>query len=135
MNGTLNVPEAIRFLKLDTKFYNASTSECFGNTETMPADENTAFKPCSPYGVAKAAAYWLVSNYRQSYNVFACSGILFNHKSPLRPSRFVTQKIMRGAIDVAQKKAEVLELGNLRIAAIGAGRRNTLRPCGGCCNK
>ena len=115
LNGTLNVLEAIRFLKLDTKLYNASTSECFGNTGTTPADENTAFKPCSPYGVAKAAAYWLVSNYRQSYNVFACSGILFNHESPLRPSRFVTQKVIRGVIDVAQKKAELLELGNLQI--------------------
>jgi GDPmannose 4,6-dehydratase len=115
LSGTLNVLEAIRFLKFDTKFYNASTSECFGNTGPTPADENTAFKPCSPYGVAKAAAYWLVSNYRQSYNVFASSGILFNHESPLRPSRFVTQKIVRGAIDVAQKKAKVLELGNLRI--------------------
>ena len=113
--GTLNVLEAIRFLKLDTKLYNASTSECFGNTGTTPADENTAFKPCSPYGVGKAAAYWLVSNYRQSYNVFACSGILFNHKSPLRPSRFVTQKVVRGVIDVARKKAELLELGNLQI--------------------
>jgi GDPmannose 4,6-dehydratase len=113
--GTLNVLEAMRFLETDTKLYNASTSECFGDTGTTPADETTAFKPCSPYGVAKAAAYWLVSNYRQAYNLFACSGILFNHESPLRPSRFVTQKIVRGAIDVAEKNAEILELGNLQI--------------------
>jgi GDPmannose 4,6-dehydratase len=113
--GTLNVLEAIRFLRIDARLYNASTSECFGDTGTTPADETTAFKPCSPYGVAKAAAYWLVSNYRQSYNLFACSGILFNHESPFRPSRFVTQKIVRGAVDVAEKNAEVLELGNLKI--------------------
>jgi GDPmannose 4,6-dehydratase len=115
LGGTLNVLEAIRFLRTDARLYNASTSECFGDTGTTPADETTAFKPCSPYGVGKAAAHWLVSNYRQSYNLFACSGILFNHESPLRPSRFVTQKIVRGAVDVAEKKAKVLELGNLQI--------------------
>ena len=113
--GTLNVLEAVRFLGIDAKLYNASTSECFGDTGIMPADETTAFKPCSPYGVAKAAAYWLVSNYRQCYRLFACSGILFNHESPFRPARFVTQKIVRGAVDVAQKNAEIIELGNLQI--------------------
>jgi GDPmannose 4,6-dehydratase len=113
--GTLNLLEAVRFLGIDTKLYSASTSECFGNTGITPADEITAFRPCSPYGVAKAAAYWLVSNYRQCYGLFACSGILFNHESPLRPARFVTQKIVRGAVDVAQKNAEILELGNLQI--------------------
>jgi GDPmannose 4,6-dehydratase len=113
--GTLNVLAAIRFLGIDTKLYNACTSECFGDTDITPADETTAFRPCSPYGVAKAAAYWLVSDYRQSYRLFACSGILFNHESPLRPARFVTQKIVRGVVDVAQKNAEILELGNLQI--------------------
>jgi GDPmannose 4,6-dehydratase len=113
--GTLNILEVVRFLAIDTKLYNAATSECFGDTGKTPADETTAFRPCSPYGVAKAAAYWLVSNYRQSYGLFACSGILFNHESPLRPARFVTQKIVRGVVDVAQKNAEILELGNLQI--------------------
>ena len=113
--GTLNILEAVRFFGIDAKLYSACTSECFGDTGATPADETTAFKPCSPYGVAKAAAYWLVSNYRQAYHLFACSGILFNHESPLRPAQFVTQKIVRGVVDVAQKNAEVLELGNLQI--------------------
>lgn len=116
VNGTINILEAIRVLGLPTRFYNASSSECLGNTLESPADENTPFRPCSPYGVGKAASYWLVANYRAAYNLFACSGILFNHESPLRPARFVTQKIIRGAVDVAQGKAETLELGNLAVA-------------------
>lgn len=113
--GTINILEALRFLKLDARFYNAASSECFGNTE-QPADEETAFRPRSPYGVGKAAAFWAVANYRESYDLFACSGILFNHESPLRPSRFVTQKIIMGAADIAAGLRAQLALGNLSIA-------------------
>lgn len=113
--GTINILEAMRFLKLDARFYNAASSECFGNTE-QPADELTAFRPRSPYGVGKAAAFWAVANYRESYELFACSGILFNHESPLRPARFVTQKIIVGAADIAAGISDRLELGNLSIA-------------------
>ena len=113
--GTLNILECIRFLKLPARFYNATSGEVFGNTET-PADETTPFRPRSPYGVAKSTAFWTVANYRESYGIFACSGILFNHESPLRPSRFVTQKIVRGAVDIAEKRAEKLTLGNLDVS-------------------
>ena len=115
ISSTINILEAIRFLGLETRFYNACSSECFGNTEA-PADESTPFHPRSPYGVGKAASFWAVANYREAYGLFACSGILFNHESPLRPTRYVTQKIIRGAADIAGGKAESLELGALSIA-------------------
>lgn len=114
--GTVNILEAIRFLGLGTRFYNASSSECFGNTGHLPADEMRAFHPRSPYGVGKSAAYWAIANYRESYNLFACSGILFNHESELRPARYVTQKIVRGAADIAEGKTDVLRLGELSIS-------------------
>lgn len=113
--GTLNILECLRFLKLPARFYNATSGEVFGNTE-MPADENTPFRPRSPYGVAKSTAFWTVANYRESYGIFACSGILFNHESPLRPARFVTQKIVRGAVDIADRKSDRLTLGNIDVA-------------------
>ena len=113
--GTLNILECLRFLKLPARFYNATSGEVFGNTET-PADENTPFRPRSPYGVAKSTAFWTVANYRESYGIFACSGILFNHESPLRPARFVTQKIVRGAVDIADRTADKLTLGNIDVA-------------------
>jgi GDPmannose 4,6-dehydratase len=116
MHGTINVMEAMRFLALDSRFYNASSSECFGNTWHEPADETTEFRPRSPYAVAKAAAFWAVSNYREAYGLFACSGILFNHESPLRPMRYVTQKIVRGAVDIAEGKLDVLELGAINLS-------------------
>ena len=116
VNGTINILEAVRMLELPTRIYNASSSECLGNTLDGPADENTPFRPCSPYGVGKAASHWLVANYRAAYNLYACSGILFNHESPLRPARFVTQKIIRGAVDVAQGKSTSLVLGNINVA-------------------
>lgn len=115
VNGTVNILESIRLLKIDTRLYNASSSESFGDTTEGPANEKTPFNPRSPYGIAKAAAHWLVSNYREAYGLFACSGILFNHESPLRPARFVTQKVVRGAFDIAQGKADSLSLGNLDI--------------------
>src|SRR5437773_2162001 len=90
--GTLNMLETLRRLGGRVRFYNAGSSECFGDTGTHAANEQTAFRPKSPYGVAKAAAISLVANYRESYGLFACPGLLFNHESPLRPSRFVTRK-------------------------------------------
>lgn len=113
--GTLNLLEAIRFLNRPIRFYNAGSSECFGNTYGEPADEDTPFRPRSPYGVAKATAFWEVANYREAYRVFACSGILFNHESPLRPERFVTQKIIAAACRIAAGSQEHLCLGNIEI--------------------
>ena len=98
--GTLNLLEALRFTGKPTKLYNAGSSECFGDTSIM-ADETTPFRPRSPYAVAKAAAFWEVDNYREAYGLYACSGILFNHESPLRPVRFVTQKIVSTAHRIA----------------------------------
>lgn len=113
--GTLNLLEAIRFIGKQVAFYNAGSSECFGDTGTVSADETTPFRPRSPYGVAKAAAYWQVANYREAYNLFACSGILFNHESPLRPERFVTQKIITTVCRIAAGSDEKLRLGNTAI--------------------
>ena len=113
--GTLNLLEAIRFTGAPIRFYNAGSSECFGDIGTTPADELTPFRPRSPYAVAKSAAFWEVANYREAYGLFACSGILFNHESPLRPQRFVTQKIVRAACDIARGKSQRLNLGNISI--------------------
>jgi GDPmannose 4,6-dehydratase len=113
--GTLNLLEAIRFIGVPTKLYNAGSSECFGDTAGQAADETTAFRPRSPYAVAKAAAFWEVANYREAYKIFACSGILFNHESPLRPDRFVTKKIVNAAFRIADGTGERLSLGNLDI--------------------
>ncbi|HEV2677616.1 MAG TPA: GDP-mannose 4,6-dehydratase [Aliidongia sp.] len=112
MHGTINILEAIRFLGLETRFYSASSSECFGNTE-VPANERTPFHPRSPYAVGKAASFWAVANYREAYDLFACSGLLFNHESPLRPTRYVTQKIIQGAADIAERRTDTLTLGAL----------------------
>lgn len=114
--GTLNLLEAIRFSGLPIKFYNAGSSESFGDTGDNLADENTQFKPRSPYAVAKASAFWQVANYREAYKIFACTGILFNHESPLRPERYVTQKIVLAACRIAKGSAEKLLLGNIEIA-------------------
>jgi GDPmannose 4,6-dehydratase len=113
--GTLNLLESIRFIGKPTKFYNAGSSECFGDTRGLPADEDTPFHPRSPYAVAKATAFWEVANYREAYNLFACSGILFNHESPLRPERFVTQKIIASACRIANGQEQKLLLGNIDI--------------------
>lgn len=114
--GTLNLLEAIRFTGTQTKLYNAGSSECFGNTGGQPADEDTPFRPRSPYAVAKATAFWEVANYREAYSLFACTGILFNHESPLRPERFVTKKIVKAACRIAAGSSEKLHLGNISIA-------------------
>ena len=113
--GTLNLLEAIRFTGEPIKFYNAGSSECFGDIGTKAADETTPFRPRSPYAVAKSAAFWQVANYREAYGLFACSGILFNHESPLRPQRFVTQKIVATVSRIAQGSQEKLYLGNVDI--------------------
>jgi len=113
--GTLNLLEAIRFLSTEIKFYNAGSSECFGDTGTQRADEHTPFRPRSPYAVAKSAAHWQVANYREAYQLFACTGILFNHESCLRPERFVTVKIVETARRIANGSSEKLMLGNTKI--------------------
>jgi GDPmannose 4,6-dehydratase len=113
--GTLNMLETLRRLRGTVRFYNAGSSECFGDTGAGAANEQTAFRPKSPYGVAKAAAISLVTNYRESYGLFACSGLLFNHESPLRPHRFVTRKVTAAAAGIGAGSRERLALGNLSI--------------------
>ncbi|HUL58429.1 MAG TPA: GDP-mannose 4,6-dehydratase, partial [Anaeromyxobacteraceae bacterium] len=113
--ATLNLLEAIRFTKRKIRLYNASSGECFGDTGGHAADEQTPFRPRSPYAVAKAAAHFEVANYREAYGLFACSGILFNHESPLRPERFVTRKIVAAACRIAAGSEERLRLGNVRV--------------------
>jgi GDPmannose 4,6-dehydratase len=113
--ATVNLLEAIRFIGKPIKLYNASSSECFGDLGGAAATEETAFRPRSPYAVAKSAAFWQVANYREAYDIFACSGILFNHESPLRPERFVTQKIARAVCRIAKGSTEKLTLGNIEI--------------------
>lgn len=114
--GTVNILESLRFLRTKARFFNAASSESFGDVTGAPANETTAFQPRSPYGVAKAAAFWVVRNYREAYGLFACSGILFNHESPLRPARFVTRKIVRAAVEIASGRSGELTLGNLDIS-------------------
>ncbi len=113
--STLNLLEAIRFLGKPIKFYHAGSSECFGDHGLQAITEETSFRPRSPYGVAKSSAHWLVANYREAYGLYACNGILFNHESPLRPERFVTQKIVSAACRIAQGSSEKLTLGRLDI--------------------
>ncbi len=113
--GTLRILEAIRILKLEkkTKFYQASTSELYGLVKEIPQNENTPFHPRSPYGVAKLYAYWITVNYRESYDIYACNGILFNHESPVRGETFVTRKITRGLARIKLGLQKNLFLGNL----------------------
>jgi GDPmannose 4,6-dehydratase len=114
--GIVNVLEACRTMAKPIRLYQAGSAECFGDTHGIPANESTPFHPMSPYAVAKTAAYWLVNNYRDAYGMYACTGILFNHESSLRPERFVTQKIVRAAKRIAQGGKETLKLGRLDIA-------------------
>ena len=115
VNGVLNLLEAIRFIDPSIHFYNAGSSECFGETVGEWANENTPFRPKSPYAIAKAAATWQVALYREAYGLFACTGILFNHESPLRPERFVTKKIIAAACRISRGSNENLQLGNIDI--------------------
>ena len=113
--GVLNLLEAVRFTNKKMRLYNAGSGEAFGDTGDEPANEETAFRPRSPYAVAKAAGFWQVANYREAYDLFACTGLLFNHESPLRPQRFVTQKIINGAKEIAAGNLKNMVLGNLDI--------------------
>lgn len=105
--------EAIRRYSPRSKFFFACSSEVFGLSDVTPQDENTPFRPCTPYGVSKAAGHWLVHSYRQRYGLFLCSGLLFNHESPRRPEAFVSRKITRGAVKIKLGMVEALELGDL----------------------
>jgi len=111
--GPVNLLEAIRIVNPKIKFYQASTSEMFGLVQEIPQIETTPFYPRSPYGVAKLYAHWMTINYRESYDIFATSGILFNHESPLRGKEFVTRKITDSVAKIKQGKQSLLELGNL----------------------
>ena len=115
-NVTLNILEAIILIDPTIKYYNASSSECFGDTGKFSANEETPFKPCSPYGVAKTTAHLLVKNYRETRKLFASNGILFNHESPIRSLNFVTQKIVYAASKISVGNKERLKLGNLEIS-------------------
>ncbi len=114
--GSLNILEACRLYEKEIKIYNAGSSECFGDTKGVAATESHPFSPRSPYGVAKASSFWLVNNYREAYNLYACTGILFNHESELRPERFVTQKIIKSAVRIYNGSNEKLSLGRLDIS-------------------
>jgi GDPmannose 4,6-dehydratase len=111
--GVLRILEAIRRHSPKTRFYQASTSEMFGKVQEIPQKETTPFYPRSPYGVAKLFAHWMVVNYRESYDMYACSGILFNHESEFRGKEFVTQKIIHGVVSIKNGNNTPLELGNL----------------------
>lgn len=115
VGGTLNLLEAIRFTRRPIRFYNAGSSEAFGDTGGAAANEDTSFQPRSPYAVSKASACWLVRNYREAYGLAACTGILFNHESSLRPERFVTKKIVAAVRRIHQGSDEHLKLGNIDI--------------------
>lgn len=114
--GVLNVLEACKMMDYQIRVYHAGSSEAFGDTNGEAASIMTPFKPRSPYALAKASSFWLVDNYREAYNLFACTGILFNHESPLRPERFVTQKIIRTAKRIATGSKEKLNLGRIDIS-------------------
>ena len=114
--GALNILEACRMIDRPVRLYHAGSSECFGDTGGEEGNEKTPFHPQSPYAVAKASAFWLVDNYREAYQLYACTGILFNHESKLRPERFVTQKIVATAHRISKGSTEQLKLGRLDIS-------------------
>jgi len=114
--GSLQILEVMRYLNAPIRLYNAGSSECFGDVACgIPCHEATSFHPRSPYASAKAAAFWATANYREAYGLHACSGVLFNHESPLRPARFVTRKIVSTACRIAAGSKEKLKLGNMSI--------------------
>jgi GDPmannose 4,6-dehydratase len=113
--GTLNFLESLRYLGLPSRFFSAGSSECFGDTGPQPANEISVFQPRSPYAVAKSAAFWQVANYREAYGIYCCTGVLANHESPLRPSRFVTQKIISTVLAIKAGAQQYLCLGNIDI--------------------
>jgi GDPmannose 4,6-dehydratase len=113
--GTLNFLESLRYLGLCSRLFSAGSSECFGDTGHHAANESSPFQPRSPYAVAKSTAFWQVANYRDAYGIFCCTGVLANHESPLRPSRFVTQKIITAVQEIKAGTQQYLRLGNLDI--------------------
>jgi GDPmannose 4,6-dehydratase len=113
--GTLNILESIRYLGINTRFFSAGSSECYGDTGHDIANESSPFRPRSPYAVAKATSFWQVASYREAYGLFCCTGILANHESPLRSKRFVTQKIIQTAKRIKQGQSNELVLGNIDI--------------------
>ncbi len=113
--GTINLLEAIRILGNPIRLYSAGSSEMFGNSGDAPADEETVLRPRSPYGIAKATSFWQIAQYREAYGLRAATGILFNHESPLRPERFVTQKIVAAACRIAEGTQQTLSLGDLSV--------------------
>lgn len=113
--SVLNLLEAVRLIKPDIKFYQASSSEIFGSAVNLPINENTAISPISPYSISKASGYWITKNYRESYNLFSCSGFLFNHESFLRNESFFIKKVIGTAIKIKNGQAESLEVGNIDI--------------------
>jgi GDPmannose 4,6-dehydratase len=115
LGANLNILEGIRHLGRPARYFNAGSGECFGETGPGGAGEDDPFRPQSPYAIAKAAAFWLVENYRKAYGLHACTGILFNHESPLRPARFVTRKIVATACRISRGSGEKLTLGNMAI--------------------
>ena len=115
INSVVNLLEAIRLVKPDTRFYQASTSEMFGKIEELPITEESKFHPLSPYAISKVAAHYITINYRESYNLFTCCGILFNHESYLRGENFFVKKVIQAALDIKHGNKEVLEVGNLQL--------------------
>lgn len=115
INSVVNLLEAIRLVKPDTKFYQASTSEMFGKIEQLPITEDSKFHPLSPYAISKVAAHYITINYRESYKLFTCCGILFNHESYLRGENFFVKKVIRAALEIARGARQELEVGNLQI--------------------
>jgi len=113
--STLNILEAVRLTGKETRFYQASSSEMYGQVQSLPVTEDTPFHPVSPYGVSKASAHWICVNYRESYGIFCCCGILFNHESVLRQDHFVTKKIISTAVRISNGSREKLTLGNIKI--------------------
>jgi GDPmannose 4,6-dehydratase len=114
--GTLNFLEAIRMLAHPCRFFNAGSTECFGNSQELVITESSPMRPISPYAVAKSTSFWMTANYRDSYGIYACTGLLSNHESPLRPARFVTSKIVHGIRAIKGGTQDYLDLGNLNIA-------------------
>jgi len=115
INSVVNILEAIRLIKPDTKFYQASTSEMYGKIDELPITETSRFYPLSPYAISKVAAHYTTINYRDSYNLFACCGILFNHESFLRGENFFIKKIIKAALNIKAGKQDILQVGNLNI--------------------
>ena len=115
INSVLNILESIRLINPAIRFYQASSSEMFGKVEELPITESAKFYPLSPYAISKVAAHYITINYRDSYNLFTCCGILFNHESYLRGSHFFVKKVVRGALDIVNGKRDTLELGNLEL--------------------